>query len=213
MEINPDSFPRQSVYKLMIGAIVPRPIGWIATVNKNGQPNLAPFLFFNAVCPKPPTLLFCPMVRGADGHAKDTLNNIRATGEFVVNIVNEPLAAAMNISSTELPPEINEFAAAGLTTAPSLAVRPPRVAESPIHFECRLNQIVEVGHQPGGGSIVIGTVVHLHIDERVLIGEDKINWEELKPIGRLAGASYCRVSDLFEMVRPPSQIKPPEANR
>jgi flavin reductase (DIM6/NTAB) family NADH-FMN oxidoreductase RutF len=210
MEISPDALPRQSIYKILIGSVVPRPIGWISTVNASGQPNLAPFSFFNVVCPKPPTVLFCPMIRGTDGCPKDTLNNVKATGEFVVNIVTEPLMQAMNLSSTEFPVFVNEFEAAGLSAAPSRVVRPPRVGESPIHFECKLNQIVEIGDQPGGGSVVIGTILHIHIDQRVLIGEDKINWAELKPIGRLAGHSYTRVTDLFEMVRPPSQIKKTE---
>ena len=124
MEINPANLPRQSVYKILIGAIVPRPIGWISTINEIGRPNLAPFSFFTAVCPEPPTILFCPMVRGTDGSQKDTLNNIRATDEFVVNIVSEPLAQAMNSSSTEFPSAVNEFEAAGLTAAPSQTVSP-----------------------------------------------------------------------------------------
>ena len=210
MEISPDALPRQSIYKILIGSVVPRPIGWISTINASGGLNLAPFSFFNVVCPKPPTVLFCPMIRGTDGNPKDTLNNVRATGEFVVNIVTEPLMQAMNISSTELPASANEFEAAGLMAVPSQVVRPPRVGESPIHFECKLNQIVEISDQPGGGSVVIGTILHIHIDQRVLIGEDKINWAELQPIGRLAGHSYARVTDLFEMVRPPSQIEKPE---
>jgi len=206
MEINPASVSRQSVYKILIGSVVPRPIGWISTVNEIGRPNLAPFSFFTAVCPEPPTILFCPMMRGTDGSWKDTLNNIRATNEFVVNIVTEPLAQAMNISSTEFPAAVNEFEAAGLTAVASQTVSPPRVGQSPIHFECKLNQIVEISDQPGGGAVVIGTIQHIHIDPSVLIGEDKIDWAALQPIGRLAGHSYARVTDLFELIRPPSEI-------
>jgi flavin reductase (DIM6/NTAB) family NADH-FMN oxidoreductase RutF len=208
MEIAPDALPRQSIYKILIGSVVPRPIGWISTVNASGQPNLAPFSFFNAVCSSPPTVLFCPMIRSTDGNTKDTLNNVKATGEFVVNIVSEELATAMIATSVEIAAEVNEFELTGLTIAPSVTVKPPRVAESPIHFECKVSQIVEVGNQPGGGSVVLGEIVHLHVDERVLIGEDKINLAALKPIGRLAGSAYTRVTDLFEMVRPPSQIRP-----
>lgn len=208
MEIAPDALPRQSIYKILIGSVVPRPIGWISTVNASGQPNLAPFSFFNAVCSSPPTVLFCPMIRSTDGNTKDTLNNVKATGEFVVNIVSEELASSMVATSVEIAADVNEFELTGLATSPSVAVRPPRVAESPIHFECKVSQIVEVGNQPGGGSVVLGEIVHLHVDERVLIGEDKINLAALKPIGRLAGSAYTRVTDLFEMVRPPSQIRP-----
>jgi flavin reductase (DIM6/NTAB) family NADH-FMN oxidoreductase RutF len=206
MEISPDSIPRASLYKILIGSVVPRPIGWISTVNASGHPNLAPFSFFNVVCAKPPTVLFCPMIRSTDGNTKDTLNNVKATGEFVVNIFGEDLAEQMVTTSVEIAPDVNEFELAELGSAPSLVVKPPRVAAGPIHFECKLTQIVEIGNNPGGGSVVIGEIVHLHIDERVLFGGDKIDLAALKPIGRLAGSDYVRVTDLFEMERPKSQI-------
>jgi flavin reductase (DIM6/NTAB) family NADH-FMN oxidoreductase RutF len=207
MEINPSTLPWRSIYKILIGSVVPRPIGWISTVDREGRTNLAPFSFFNAVCPNPPTLLFCPNTRGADQGQKDSLKNILDTGEFVVNVVTEALTEAMNITSTEFPPEIDEFEAAGLTKEPSLTVKPPRVAESPIHFECRLMQIVEIGSGAGGGSIVIGEILQIHIHDSVLIGTDKIDVLKLKPVGRLAGMSYCRVTDLFMMERPASQLQ------
>jgi flavin reductase (DIM6/NTAB) family NADH-FMN oxidoreductase RutF len=206
MEVAPETLSRQSIYKILIGSVVPRPIGWISTVDQAGHPNLAPFSFFNVVCPKPPTVLFCPMIRGTDGNTKDTLNNVKVTGEFVVNIVTEELVPAMIASSVEIASEVNEFELTGLETTPSVAVRPPRVAQSPIHFECKLTQIVEIGNNRGGGSVVIGEIVHLHVDERVLLGEDKIDLTALKPIGRLAGSAYVRVTDLFEIDRPKSQI-------
>jgi flavin reductase (DIM6/NTAB) family NADH-FMN oxidoreductase RutF len=206
MEITPSTLPWNSIYKILIGSVLPRPIGWISSINHEGQPNLAPYSFFNAVCPNPPTVIFCPNIRSTDGGQKDTLNNILSTGEFVVNIVTERLAEAMNLSSTEFPAEFNEFEAAGLTAAPSLVVQPPRVAESPIHFECLVREIIEIGSGPGGGSIVVGEIVHIHIDETVLIGTDKIDLLRLQPIGRLAGNAYCRVTDLFELKRGPSQI-------
>jgi len=206
MEIAPDSIPRASLYKILIGSVVPRPIGWISTINASGQPNLAPFSFFNVVCPKPPTVLFCPMIRGTDGNTKDTLNNVRVTGEFVVNIFGEDLAAEMIATSVEVTQEVNEFELAELESAPSTVVKPPRVARSPIHFECQLTQVVEIGNNPGCGSVVIGEIVHLHVDERVLFDGDKIDLAALKPIGRLAGSAYVRMTDLFEMERPKSQI-------
>lgn len=196
------------MYKIMIGSILPRPIGWISSVDSRGNANLAPFSFFNAVCSDPPTVLFCPSIRGTDGAHKDTLNNVRTTGEFVVNIVTEGLATAMNMTSTEFPSEIDEIKAAGLTPIPSAVVKPPRVGESPIHYECRVVEILDIGDAPGGGSIVVGRVVHLHVSDEVLLGEDKIDLAQLKPVGRLAGSGYCRVTDIFEMVRPPSQVKP-----
>lgn len=206
MEIRPEEISWQSLYKIMVGSIVPRPIGWISTINLNGQANLAPFSFFNMAGANPPHLIFCPMVRGTDGSRKDTYNNIKETGEFVANIVTEALADAMNITSTEFPPEVDEFAASGLTRSPSVAVRPPRVAESPVHYECRLTHIVDLSDQPGASSVIIGRVVHLHVEDSILFGGDKIDLLKLQPIGRLAGSSYCRVTDLFELVRPPSHI-------
>jgi flavin reductase (DIM6/NTAB) family NADH-FMN oxidoreductase RutF len=202
MEINPTTLPYQSVYKILTGSVLPRPIGWISTLDSKERPNLAPFSFFNAVCSNPPTILFCPLIRGTDGKTKDTLNNVRATREFVVNIVTEDTLQAMNASSIEAPPDFNEFEFAGLTPAPSIMVKPPRVQESPIHFECKLNQIIDINDEPGGGSIVIGTIVHIHAQDRVMLGQDKINLVALKPIGRLMGGGFCRVTDLIELERP-----------
>lgn len=208
MEITPSALPWKSLYKLMIGSIVPRAIGWVSTVDEAGEPNLAPFSFFTAAGANPPHVLFCPMVRDTDGQTKDTLRNIHATGEFVINIVTEVLGPAMNISSTEFPAAVNEFAAAGLTPVPSQVVRPPRVGESPIHFECRLTHVIDLGHEPGAASVVIGRVVHLHVEDGLLVGGDKIDIAALQPIGRLAGNDYCRVAPaMFQLVRPPSQIK------
>ncbi len=207
MEINPQDLPWRSIYKLLIGSVVPRPIGWISSVNPEGQPNLAPFSFFNAVAANPPHVLFSPLIRGTDQRPKDTLLNVRATGEFVVNIVTEDLAEAMNLTATELPANINEFELAGLTAVPSITVRPPRVAESPVHFECIVTQIVELGDKPGSGNVVIGRVVHIHASERVLFDDDKIDLAKLQPIGRLAGSTYCRVTDHFNLTRPASQIR------
>lgn len=206
MEFEVDSHPSSTMYKLIIGSIVPRPIGWISTVNEQGQPNLAPFSFFNGVSGSPPHVLFCPTIRGTDGGRKDSLHNVRATGEFVANIVTEDLAEAMNISATEFPPDVNEFEAAGVTTAPSQAVRPPRVAESPVNFECKVAQIVDIGPGGSGGNVVIGEVLHIQVADRVLFNGDKVDIEKLRPIGRLAGSSYCRVRDIFELHRLPSQI-------
>jgi flavin reductase (DIM6/NTAB) family NADH-FMN oxidoreductase RutF len=208
MEISPDGLPWGSIYKIMIGAILPRPIGWISSIDPNGIPNLAPFSFFNAICPNPPHVLFCPMIRGTDSRQKDTLCNVRATGEFVVNIATLSLAEAVNLSSAELLPGESEFELAGLELTPSMAVRAPRVAASPIHFECRMSQVIDIGDEPGGGSVVIGSVVHLHVDESVLIGSDKIDLDRLQPFGRLAGDAYCRVTDRFVMKRPPSRLVP-----
>jgi len=206
MEINADQLPWKSMYKLFIGSVLPRPIGWISTINADGQPNLAPYSFFNVASVNPPHVLFAPMIRATDSTTKDTLNNVRHTEEFVVNIVTEAIADAMNLTATELPADVDEFDFAGLEQAPSVVVKPPRVAASPIHFECKLSQIIEFGTEPGSGSLVIGRVVHIHVDERVQIGEDKIDLDALKPIGRLAGTAYTRVTDVFDLIRKPPQV-------
>ena len=202
MELAPEAISPASMYKLLVGSVVPRPIGWISTISKDGTHNLAPFSFFNVASSNPPHVLFCPTLRGTDGGRKDTLHNVRDNGEFVVNIVTAQLAEAMNITATEFLPHIDEFELAGITSAPSVVVRPLRVAESPIHFECQVAHIVDLGD----GHVVIGRVVHVHVDERVLIGTDKIDVNALQPIGKLAGNAYTRVTDLFDLVRPPSQL-------
>jgi flavin reductase (DIM6/NTAB) family NADH-FMN oxidoreductase RutF len=206
MELDPANERWQTVYKLMIGSIVPRPVGWVSSLGPAGVRNLAPFSFFNAICGNPPHVLFCPMIRGTDGNAKDSLENVRASGEFVINIVTETLAEAMNTTSVEVPPGVDEFKLAGLTAVPSAVVQPPRVGESPVHFECRAVKIVDLSELPGGGSVVIGRVVHIHVDPAVMLGGDKIDLGKLQPIGRLAGASYCRVTNLFNIERPPSRL-------
>jgi len=207
MELNPTTVPWRTINKLMTGSIVPRPIGWISTRNQDGLPNLAPYSFFNMVCANPPIVVFAPMIRSTDGRPKDTLNNIKENGEFVVNMVTEELAEAMNRSSQETAADVNEFELAGVTSTESIAVRAPRVAESPIHFECKVRDILEINDQPGGGYLVTGIIVHLHVDDRVMLGTDKIDLAALKPIGRLAGGAYARMSDIFHMERPKSQIK------
>lgn len=207
MEINPAEIPSNSLNRLIISTVVPRPIAWVSTIDEKGQPNLAPYSFFNAVCNRPPTLLFCPGVRGLDGATKDTLQNIRATKEFVINVVTEATAEAMNKSATELPAGISEFEFAGVTPTASVKVKPPRVAESPVSFECELRQIIDIGDgAPGSGWIVIGEIVHLHVADEVMLPDYKIDLRALKPVARLSGYSYARVTDIFEMKRLPPQI-------
>lgn len=205
-DIDPSQLPEHDVYKLMSGAIVPRPIAWVSTVSADGLPNLAPFSFFNAVCEDPPTLLFSTSIRKVDGQAKDTYHNIVATGEFVVNFVTEALAEAMNLTAVEAPPHVNEFERAGLTAAPSLRVRPPYVAESPIQFECRLSEIVTVGNGIGGGYVILGTIVHMRFADSVYRDNNYVDIDAYQPVGRLAGADYARVTNRFALQRPPSEI-------
>ena len=206
MQINPQDINSKDMYKLLIGSIQPRPIAWISSMDSEGMPNLAPYSFFTAVCSDPPTILFCPGVRRQNGQPKDSLVNIRETGEFVVNIVSKSLAEQMNITSTELDPQVNEFELAGVMPAESVMVNVPRVAETPIALECKLNQIVTLSDQPGGGFIVVGRVVYVHVADEVYIPDYKIDTLKVQPVGRLAGFNYSHTNDIFEMVRPASQL-------
>lgn len=199
MLIKSDTLAHQDRYKLLSGSILPRPIAWVSSMDADGNLNLAPFSFFAPVCNDPMTLLFCPSVQES-GSPKDTLRNIQAVPEFVVNLTNEETAQAMNLSATSLPPDQSEFELAGLTPAPSSTISVPRVAEAPIAFECRLQQIVTVNDQPGGGSIVIGTVECIYIRDD-LYANGRVDLEAFAPIGRLAGSAYTRVTDIFEMER------------
>ncbi len=193
-------------YKLMIGTIQPRPIAWVSTLSASGVRNLAPFSFFTAVCSEPPTIVFCPGVRASTSGEKDTLRNIRQTGEFVINVVSEAVAEAMNITSTDLPHDVDEFELAGVTSLSSSLVQPPRVAESPISMECKLSQIVTISENVGGGWLVIGEILVMHVADEVYIPDFKIDTLKMQPIGRLAGAGYSYTHDLFEMPRPKPQI-------
>jgi flavin reductase (DIM6/NTAB) family NADH-FMN oxidoreductase RutF len=205
MIFDPNEISFQETHKLMIGSIVPRPIAFVSTQSKDGKNNVAPFSYFNGVCSKPPTIMFAPARRGWDGQEKDTLINIRNTKEFVVNIVSEPFAEKMVLCSTDFDSDVDEFEMSGLTPIASQKVAPPRVGESKVSFECKLNQIVEIGDgTAGSGFVVIGTIVLFHIDEEVY-EDGRINLEKLQALGRIAGNGYARTTDTFDIIR---KIKP-----
>lgn len=201
MIVDPAATEPRNVYRLMTAAIVPRPIAFVSTVSPQGILNLAPFSFFTGISANPPVICFAPMIRASDGGRKDTLRNIEATGEFVVNVVSESFANQMNICAAECPPEVDEFQVSGLTPLASDLVRPPRVKESHVHMECSLLHIVDVSPEPLGGSLVLGRVLRFHVEEGWL--EDyQIDPDRLRPIGRMGGATYTRTTDRFEMIRP-----------
>ena len=205
MNIDPTKQSFQENHKLMIGSIVPRPIAFVSTKSTNGILNLAPFSYFNGVCSKPPTIMFAPARRGYDGLTKDTLNNIRSTKEFVVNLVSEEIVEPMVECATDYDKKIDEFKISNLTPIDSDKISSPRVKESKVSYECELNTIVEIGEaEPGAGFVVIGTIVMFHIQDDVY-NDGRIDLKALNPIGRLAGNSYTRVSDNFKVIR---KIKP-----
>jgi flavin reductase (DIM6/NTAB) family NADH-FMN oxidoreductase RutF len=196
-----ETLPPRDGYAWMTSVITPRPIAWVSTISGAGQVNLAPFSFFQGVCSNPPTLLFVP-TNNRGGGKKDTLRNIEDVPEFVVNVVPHALASQMNATSAPLPHGEDEFVHAGLTTAPSSRVRPPRVAASPVAIECRLDRVVEVGSGVGAGNIVIGRIVAMHVDDSVLNAEGRIDALKLDLVARMGGDDYCRTRDLFRIERP-----------
>ena len=202
MTVDPQTARHIDIYKLMIGSIVPRPIALVSTVSHDGIRNLAPFSFFTGISSKPTMICFCPGPRPAGGARKDTLENISRTKEFVVNIVSEEIAEAMNLTAGEYPPDADEFAIAGLTAIPSDLVRPPRVAESHVNMECRLYLSIEFSELPGGGNLVIGEVLRFHVDDRI-VENFKIDPDKLRAVGRMGGPTgYTRTRDRFDMIRP-----------
>jgi flavin reductase (DIM6/NTAB) family NADH-FMN oxidoreductase RutF len=202
MILNPEQLSHQDCYKLLIGSVLPRPIAWVSSMDLSDNLNIAPFSYFTIASNKPMTLIFCvgPIADG-DGK-KDTLRNVQAVSEFVVNLTNEDTAQAMNRTATALPPDQSEFEWASLTSVPSETIRVPRIAEAPISFECILRQVVLISEEPGGGSAVFGDVQRIHVRDD-LYDSGRINLARYKPIGRLAGSGYVRVTDTFNMERIP----------
>ncbi len=183
--------------------VVPRPIGWVTTLDGDGRPNVAPYSFFNAVASEPPMVCYAPGGLKPDGGMKDSLENVRVTGEFVCNIATWSLREAMNQTSAGLPAGQSEADFAGLTLVPSDLVKPPRVAESPIHLECRLWQILDMpSTRPNSPQhLVIGEVVGIHIEESVL-SDGFVDMKKLRPIARLGYMDYAVVDTVFTMHRP-----------
>ena len=195
MEIDPDDLDRRAAYRLMISVIVPRPIAFVSTVSAAGRANVAPFSFFNGVSSQPPIVMLA--VGGRKTEPKDTWRNIEATGEFVVNVVVPEIVDAMVLSSGDYPPEVNEIELAGLTPIPSLRVKPPRIAESPVQMECRLEKLEEVA----GTALILGRVLLYHVRDDLLEGGG-VDPSRLRPVARLGGELYSRLGEIFEKPRP-----------
>ena len=200
MQFDPNELNPTQVYKLLTGAVIPRPIGWISSLSEDGINNLAPFSYFNVVGDDPPHVMFST---GIGNHKqKDTLNNILATKQFVVNLVTEETVEQMNITAQSVTSDVDEFELAGVTPIASKKVKPMRVKESPVHFECELvHHYFLENHKQGGACILVGRIVMMHFDDTILLENYKINLETYKPIARLAGSNYAKIGEIFAVKR------------
>ena len=200
MQYDPKELEQKSIYKLLSGIIIPRPIGWISSISEEGILNLAPFSFFNAVGDDPPHVMFSAG-RGLNSN-QDTVKNVLATKQFVVNMVTEELVEQMNITAQGIPTDESEFDLANLTPIPSLKVKPPRVKESPITMECELvHHYTLEDNKFGGSTILIGKILMFHIDEKMMLDNYNINQENYQPISRLAGSNYSKIGEIFSVKR------------
>ena len=187
------------IYKILSGVVVPRPIAWVSTFGPNGVPNVAPFSFFQPITPSPPHISFSAGSR--DGEKKDTERNIEETGEFVVNIVNGDIARRMAISALDFTPEQNEFEATGLTIEPSEVVSAPRVAEAPASLECHMRQMIPIGDERYGATLIIGEIVRFHVRDDLVLEQGRIDFKTLDAVGRLAGDWYCSTREQYKLPR------------
>lgn len=198
ISVTPDDLPPREASRLMLSIIAPRPIAWVSSVGADGSLNLAPFSFFTAVSANPPTVMIA--VGARKGRPKDTLRNVQETGEFVIHIVDETLAEAMNLTSGEWEYGVNEFEVARLETQPSLEVKPPRVAAAPVAMEAKLVQIVPV--EATSSTLILGRILRYHVRADLLRPNGLIDPSLLRPITRLGGEEYATIGRVFEMSRP-----------
>ncbi|MCE9564077.1 MAG: flavin reductase family protein [Planctomycetes bacterium] len=201
MQIDPSTAAVPAVYQYLVGIVTPRPIAWVTTVSPTGLVNLAPFSFFNAFGANPPIVVFSPTLR-RDGTKKDTLLNLEKLGEFVIHASTTAFAEKINLTSKEIPSDESEVTLAGLSTVPSVKVKPPRIVGAPVAMECVVKQIIPCGTGPIAANLVIGEVVMIHIADEVLDGKGGVDPRKLKTVARLGGSFWCHTSDLFEQTRP-----------
>jgi flavin reductase (DIM6/NTAB) family NADH-FMN oxidoreductase RutF len=194
MIIDPLSIPTADLHQFILGSVSPRPIAFASTVSADGTVNLAPYSFFNAFSSNPPILVFSSNRRVEGNTTKDTLHNIRETGEVVINVVNYGIVRQMAIASVDYPPETNEFEKAGLTPVPSLKVRPPRVKESPVAMECKVTEIIPLGDQGGAGHLILCHVVSMFVDDAVMDERNRIVPDKIDLVGRMGRLYYVRAS-------------------
>jgi flavin reductase (DIM6/NTAB) family NADH-FMN oxidoreductase RutF len=200
MQFDIQNTESSAFYKLLTGTVIPRPIAWVATIDENGIDNLAPFSFFNVVSEDPPHIMFSTVRTGNKN--KDTLNNILANQQFVVNLVTEDVVEQMNTTSQSVAANVNEFELAKITPIESIYIKPKRVKESLVQFECEMvhHYFIEK-HQNGGACIIIGKIITIHIDDSILMENHKIDLEKYKPVARLAGSNYSKLGEIFSIKR------------
>ena len=208
MTINPYEFDQRKLHRLMLGSIAPRPIAFASTVDKDGNPNLSPFSFFNAFGVNPTTLIFSPARRGRDNTTKDTFENLKQVPEVVINIVNFAMVQQVSLASSEYARGVNEFTKAGLTAIASETIRPFRVAESPVQFECKVRQIIETGDGPGAANLIICEILRMHINKEVLDEQGEIDVEKIDLVGRHGGNFYVRAHGAANFIVPKPLAEP-----
>ena len=201
---NPSEMPVSGVQNVLQAAVGPRPIAFASTINAAGEVNLSPFSFFNVFSANPPILIFSPARRVRDNTTKHTLENVLEVAEVVINVVNYDIVQQMSLSSTEYQKGVNEFEKAGFTAIPSETIKPPRVAESPVQFECEVQQVIALGEQGGAGNLIICLVKRIHVNEAILNQNNQIDQHKIDLVSRLGGNWYCRANGdaLFEVEKP-----------
>lgn len=207
ISFDPKDLPVNVLQGYLQSSIAPRPIAFASTVDADGKPNLSPFSFFNVFSSNPPILVFSPSRRVRDNSTKHTLDNAEATREVVINVVNYEIVQQMSLSSTEYPEGVNEFEKSGLTMLKSDVVKPFRVAESPVQFECKVNDIIELGTKGGAGNLIICEVLKFHVSKEVLNKDKSINQKKLDLVARAGGNVYSRANKgFFEIPKPLSSL-------
>ncbi len=208
LRIIPGELPTAKLHSYLLSAVAPRPIAFASTIDAEGRPNLAPFSFFNCFSSNPPILVFSANRRVKDDSTKDTFANIKATREVVINTVSHSIVRQMALASIEYPAEVNEFEKAGFTPLAAEMVRPFRVAESPVQFECRVKEIIELGEKGGAGNLFICEIVLIHISENVLDDKGRIDPDKIDLVARMGGPLYCRASGsaVFEVAQPVDKL-------
>lgn len=202
--IDPKDLETGAFHGLLLSAVAPRPIAFASTIDADGKPNLAPFSFFNVFSSNPPIAIFSPARRVRGNTTKHTLDNVEVVKEVVINVVNYDLVQQMNLASTEYPEGVNEFVKAGLTPIASEVVRPFRVKESPVQFECKVREVIKLGNEGGAGNLIVAEILRMHISEDVMTKEGGIDTQRLDLVARMGGDWYCRASGnaLFEISKP-----------